>query len=60
MVCAGAFDALEEKLRRSEGNKNTLEQLYESSNEDTLFIADSTYGDLNQIIVYPRKVKGGE
>ena len=32
----------------------------ESSNEDTLFIADSTYGDLNQIIVYPRKVKGGE
>ena len=32
----------------------------DSSNEDTLFIADSTYGDLNRIIVYPRKVKGGE
>ena len=31
----------------------------DSSNEDTLFIADSTYGDLNRIIVYPRKVKGG-
>ena len=27
--------------------------------EDTLFIADGTYGDLNRIIVYPRKVKGG-
>lgn len=26
--------------------------------EDTLFIADGTYGDLNLIIVYPRKVKG--
>jgi len=24
-----------------------------------LFIADSTYGDVNRIIVYPRKVKGG-
>ena len=31
----------------------------ETSSEDTLFIADSTYGDLNRIIVYPRKVKGG-
>ena len=30
----------------------------ESSIEDTLFVADSTYGDLNRIIVYPRKVKG--
>jgi len=29
-----------------------------SSTEDTLFIADGTYGDLNKIIVYPRKVKG--
>lgn len=29
-----------------------------SSIEDTLFIADGTYGDLNRIIVYPRKVKG--
>lgn len=28
--------------------------------EDTLFIADSTYGDLNRMIVYPRKVKGVE
>ena len=26
--------------------------------ENTMFIADSTYGDLNRIIVYPRKVKG--
>ena len=26
--------------------------------EDTLFIADGTYGDLNLVIVYPRKVKG--
>ena len=30
----------------------------DSSLEDTLFIADGTYGDLNKIIVYPRKVKG--
>ena len=30
----------------------------ESSKEDTLFVADSTYGDLNRIIVYPRKVIG--
>ena len=30
----------------------------ESSKEDTLFIADNTYGDLNVVIVYPRKVKG--
>lgn len=29
-----------------------------SSKEDTLFIADNTYGDLNRIIVYPRKVRG--
>ena len=27
-------------------------------NEDTLFVADTTYGDLNRIIVYPRKVRG--
>ena len=27
--------------------------------EDTMFIADSTYGDLNKIVVYPRKVLGG-
>lgn len=26
--------------------------------EDTLFIENSTYGDLNPIIVYPKKVKG--
>lgn len=31
-----------------------------TTKEDTLFIADSTYGDLNRIIVYPRKVKGAE
>lgn len=30
----------------------------ESSTEDTLFIANGTYGDLNKLIVYPRKVKG--
>ena len=30
----------------------------EDSVEDTLFIAGGTYGDLNRIIVYPRKVKG--
>lgn len=30
-----------------------------TSKEDTLFIADNTYGDLNRIIVYPRKVIGG-
>ena len=32
----------------------------DTSNEDTLFIADSTYGDLNRIIVYPRKVMGNK
>lgn len=26
--------------------------------EDTLFIDNATYGDLNAIVVYPRKVKG--
>ena len=26
--------------------------------ENTLFVADDTFGDLNRIIVYPRKVKG--
>ena len=26
--------------------------------EDTLFIADGTYGDLNRMVVYPRKVRG--
>lgn len=26
--------------------------------EDTLFVDDGTYGDLNTIVVYPRKVKG--
>lgn len=29
-----------------------------SNIENTMFIADTTYGDLNRIIVYPRKVKG--
>lgn len=29
-----------------------------TSMEDTLFIANKTYGDLNRVIVYPRKVKG--
>ena len=31
-----------------------------SSTEDTLFVGNGTYGDLNRIIVYPRKVKGAE
>ena len=26
--------------------------------ENTMFVADSTYGDLNRMIVYPQKVKG--
>lgn len=26
--------------------------------ENTMFVADTTYGDLNRIIVYPRKVRG--
>ena len=26
--------------------------------ENTMFISDSTYGDLNRMIVYPQKVKG--
>ncbi len=30
----------------------------ETGIEDTLFIADSTYGDINRVIVYPRKVIG--
>ncbi|MCQ2744038.1 MAG: hypothetical protein MJ230_04485 [bacterium] len=30
----------------------------DSSIEDTLFISNGTYGDLNRIIVYPRKVIG--
>ena len=30
----------------------------ETKSEDTLFIENSTYGDLNQIIVYPKKVVG--
>ena len=28
------------------------------NNEDTLFIGDSTYGDMNYMVVYPRKVEG--
>ena len=28
------------------------------NNEDTLFIGDCSYGDLNHIVVYPRKVEG--
>lgn len=30
----------------------------ENLKENTLFVGDSTYGDLYRIIVYPRKVKG--
>jgi len=29
-----------------------------TSREDTLFVTGNTYGDLNQIIVFPRKVNG--
>ena len=29
-----------------------------SNIENTMFVADTTYGDLNRIIVYPRKVRG--
>lgn len=29
-----------------------------TSDADTMFIGDGTYGDLNEIIVYPRKVVG--
>ena len=32
----------------------------ETGIEDTLFIADSTYGDINRVIVYPRKVSGNK
>ncbi len=30
----------------------------EKNIENTMFIADSTYGDMNRMIVYPRKVRG--
>ena len=30
----------------------------DNTTEDTLFICDSTYGDVNRMIVYPRKVVG--
>ncbi len=29
-----------------------------SNTENTLFVSDGTYGDINRIIVYPRKVAG--
>lgn len=29
-------------------------------NEDTLFVENGTYGDLNLIVVFPKKVKGGK
>lgn len=29
-----------------------------TTKEDTLFVSDGTFGDLNRIIVYPRKVQG--
>ena len=31
----------------------------DSNIENTMFIAETTFGDLNRIIVYPRKVVGG-
>ena len=31
-----------------------------TNNEDTLFIANGTYGDLNEFIVYPEKVRAKE
>ena len=30
----------------------------DSNTEDTLFVQNSSFGDLNQIIVYPKKVSG--
>lgn len=30
----------------------------DSNIENTMFVADTTFGDLNRIVVYPRKVKG--
>ena len=30
----------------------------DTGEEDTLFIANNTYGDMNRIVVYPRKVSG--
>lgn len=30
----------------------------ETNTENTLFVKNSSYGDLNQIIVYPKKVSG--
>ncbi|MCQ2740056.1 MAG: hypothetical protein MJ237_07505 [bacterium] len=30
----------------------------DTTNEDTLFVSNNTYGDLNRVIVYPRQVKG--
>ena len=32
----------------------------ETNLENTLFVANSIYGDVNRVIVYPRKVKGIE
>lgn len=31
----------------------------EADTEDTLFVSDGDFGDVNNIIVYPRKVMGG-
>lgn len=31
----------------------------EAETEDTLFVSNGNYGDVNSIIVYPRKVMGG-
>ena len=31
---------------------------FDKNIENTMFISESVYGDLNRIIVYPRKVKG--
>ena len=42
-------DIISDKTRKLEIDSNI---------ENTMFVADSTYGDLNRIIVYPRKVKG--
>ena len=30
----------------------------DTKTEDTLFVRDSSFGDLNQIVVYPKKVSG--
>ena len=71
IVDAGAIELVADRTgreahSRDEGNYDKDEIYYygikacesDTTKEDTLFIADNTYGDLNRIIVYPRKVSG--